>query len=99
MLAGGTLLVIWTVLIIATQVWLFKAAPPKDFIKKYSRRMLLLSIIPFMNSWKNSVEPGDMKIIERYRKRVIQYVFILVVSGALVCAYLYLKWIISMASG
>jgi len=91
MLADGTLLVIWAVLVIAMQIWLFKAAPPKEFIKKYSRTMLLLSIIPFMNSWRNSVEPGDMEIIERYRKEAIRYVFILIVSGTLVCTYLYLK--------
>jgi len=91
MLAGKTLLVIWTVLVIAMQVWLFKAAPPKEFIRKYSRRILLLSIIPFMSSWKNIVEPGDVEIIERYRKKMFWYVFIVVVSGATVCTYLYLQ--------
>jgi len=93
MLPNGTLLVIFAALVIVMQVWLFKAIPPKKITSKYSKMTLLLSIIPFVNNWKSAVHPGDdMDAILKYRKAVIRFLLIVVVSGFFVCMYLYLEY-------
>lgn len=88
----------WAVLVIALQLWLFVAAPPKTLVKKYSRLVLLRSMLPFVKTWKKNVEAVDIEAIQRYRKRAIPYLFILVLSGILVCTYFYLRYLTEVKS-
>jgi hypothetical protein len=82
----------WAAFVIVLQVWLFMAAPPKTIVNKYSRLLLLRSMLPFVKTWRRNVEPSDMDVIQRYRRRAVPYLFMLVVSWIVLCAYFYLRY-------
>jgi hypothetical protein len=91
-LSNGTVFLIFVAAIIVMQVWLFKAFPPKKITNKYSKTILLLSVIPLVNKWKNAVDPGDdMDAILKYRRAVIRFSLLVVISFFFLCIYLYLK--------
>ncbi len=92
MSTDNIVLVSWGVLIIALQVWLFLAAPPKTLVKKYSRLLLLRSMLPTKTGQRN-IEVADIEAIRRYRKRAIPYLFILVLSSIVLCTYFYLRYL------
>jgi len=98
MSTDNIVLVSWGVLIIALQVWLFLAVPPKNLIKKYSRLLLLRSMLPFAKTWKRSIEAPDIEAIQRYRKRAIPYLLILVLSGIILCTYFYFRYMTEVKS-
>ena len=88
----------WAVFVIALQVWLFMATPPKKFIKKYSRLLLLHSMLPFVKTWKKQIEADDVEAIQQYRKRAIPYLFLLVLSWIILCTYFYLRYLTEVKS-
>ncbi len=89
----AAVLLFWAVLVIGLQVWLYKAAPPKTFVQKYSWRVLFLSMLPLVTTWKARIELADTETVQKYRKRAAVYLFILVLSLILVCTYFYLRYL------
>ena len=86
-------LVAWTAMVIALQVWLFMAVPPKDTVKKYSRAALLRSLLSFTNTWTNNFDAVDIDAIQRYRTKAIRYLFIVILSSIALCIYFYLRYL------
>lgn len=97
MSTDNIVLLSWAVLIIGLQVWLFMAAPPKKLVKKYSGLILLRSILP-SKTWQRNIDAADVELVQRYRKRVIPYLFILVLSGIVVGTYFYLRYLMEIKS-
>lgn len=60
----------WGVTQMCLGIWALRAQPKKEITKKYSRRVLLLSTLPFGHTWKKHVENEDLSVLERYRERV-----------------------------
>ena len=85
-------LLAWAVFMIALQVWLFLATPPKTVVNKYSRLLLVRSMLPFVKTWRNNIEACDMDAIQRYRRRAVPYLFILALSWIVLCVYFYLRY-------
>jgi len=85
-------LLAWAAFMIVLQVWLFLAAPPKTIVNKYSRLLLVRSMLPFEKTWRQNIEPSDMAAIQRYRRRAVPYLFILLLSWIVLCGYFYLRY-------
>lgn len=89
-----TLITAWVILQIGLGVWLFRAKPSKAILKKYPKMVIYQSTVPLLKSWRNKVEPNDLRVLEEYRRRfIVQYYICFVVSVFLFFVYLYFKYI------
>ena len=92
MSTDNIVLLAWAVFVIVLQVWLFLAVPPKTVVNKYSRLLLVRSMLPFVKTWRRNIEASDMEAVQRYRKRAVAYLFMLFLSGIVLCLYFYLRY-------
>jgi hypothetical protein len=83
----------WILSQIVTEIWLSKAKPPKETTKKYSRAVLLQSVTPFMEKWKDKIDLSDIESFEHYRRKVLLRFVLSATLFSLIYIYLYLKYI------
>ena len=63
--------------------WAVAAMPGKDNIKKYSRRIIWQSMVPFAYKWRQVASSDDLPRLERFRRRWLIYLLSVVVSANL----------------
>ena len=72
-------LCVWASVFLVILIKMVRSAPPRNVSRKYSRSISLQSLIPFLKSWKNRVDPEDVSILERNGKAVFLLILALVV--------------------
>ncbi len=61
---------IWGILEILISKWMFNAKPHNNLTKKYPKKVIFMSQLPFGNKWKNNVEKEDIVIFQNYQYRI-----------------------------
>jgi len=66
----------WASVFLVILIKITRSEPPS---RKYSRSISLQSLIPFLKSWKDRVDPEDVSTLERNGKAVFLLILALVV--------------------
>jgi len=69
-------LCVWASLFLVILIKIARSEPPR---RKCSRSISLQSLIPFLKSWKNRVDPEDVSTLERNGRAVFLLILALVV--------------------
>ena len=78
---------------IPAAIRLMRVHIPKETINKYSLRMHLELVIPFIRGWQGKIDSSDLELFRRYRRALFRfYLFGLGVALGY-SFYLYLKYI------
>ncbi len=73
------LLAIWAVMEVFIIIWMFKAKPDKQILRKYPRNIVFLSQLPFGKSWGKNIDKVDVKLFRSYQQRIrLWYLSILI---------------------
>jgi len=85
------LILVWIAIQIPFLVRVIRARPAKEISAKYSRSTLVQSRIPLMKSWRSKIDPGDIGVFQKYRRRFFMQYGVFLVSITLLYIFLYLK--------
>ncbi len=80
---------IWVVAEVVIVCWMFKAKPDKHLHIKYSRKIILLSQLPFGIKWKKNVHSDDLNKMVTYQHRIIIWYLSVIIPFILFYIYLY----------
>ena len=94
LILADVLLLLFAVLLIPITIWVYKAKPPKELYKKYPRRVLWVSQLPFTSAWKSMVTTEDALILERYRTRLYVSAVIIMASTHLIAGYYFIHLLV-----
>jgi len=72
-------LCVWASVFLVILIKIARSEPPRNVSRKYSRSISLQSLIPFLKSWKNRVDPEDVSTLEKNGKAVFLLILALVV--------------------
>ena len=70
-----------------------RAELPPEIKKKYSARIRLQSIVPFMKRGESKIDPCDLDMLRRYRRALLLAYVVLFGSPLAYYFYLYLRHI------
>jgi len=72
---------------------LVKVAPPQSIKAKYTKAVLLQSMIPFMTRWKAKLQPDDGLLFDEFRRHLFVFFVTLILASASYKLYIYIKYI------
>ena len=91
---ADVLLLLFAVLLIPITIWVYKAKPPKELYKKYPRRLLWVSLLPFTSVWKSIVTTEDAVLLEKYRMRLCVSAVIIIGGTHLISGYYFIHLLV-----
>ncbi len=63
-------LVCWLVAQALIIPWMYKAAPDKKLLEKYSKSLIRKSSFPFGKKWRTGVAQEDIVVFEKHQNRI-----------------------------
>jgi len=83
------ILSVWVIAEIVIVRWMFKAKPDKNLHIKYSRKIILLSQLPFGIKWKKDVNSDDLNKMVKYQYRIKIWYLTVIIPFILFYIYLH----------
>lgn len=78
-------------LMIGVLIWSFAGRVPSDRKKHYSRRVLVMSQMPFAYQWRHSIAPDDLLLFEQARMRHLIALVLALALPFLLAVYAYIN--------
>lgn len=85
------LILLWIIVQIPFSVWLLRASPSREIRRRYRWTVRLRLAIPG-KGWRGKIEPVDVEIFEKYRRRLFVQWGVMMGTFTLLHVYLYLKY-------